>query len=149
MLANLHIIRLPTQLGLVPTNNCGFLGLQCGFLPSLPSVSMFLSVGVILPLTLALFSSPLTPPPPSRPTLNFSRTVPVLFHESAEVPNSKEPSPLSFLLCLPLSISLRLRCGNGEMLTWLCARSALPGPPTYLPVSRPLRLVICWHAPWY
>lgn len=64
LLASHHIIGLPTQLGLVPTNNCGLLRLQSGFLLFLPPVSMFLSVGVILPLTLSLFSSPLYTPPP-------------------------------------------------------------------------------------
>lgn len=61
LLAGLHIIGLPKQSSWVPTNNWGFLRLWSGFLLFLPPVFMFLSVRVILPLTLSLFASPHSP----------------------------------------------------------------------------------------
>lgn len=115
-----------------------FLRLQSGFFHFLPSVSKFLSVGVILPLTLSPFS-----PPCSLPSVpSFVRTAPVLFHESAQVPKSKKTNPLQPCPCFllhscadPLPPSPLFRCGSRTILIWLCTHIALPGPPAYLPFS--------------
>lgn len=115
----------------------GFLRSQSVFLLFLPPVLVFLSVGVILPLTLSLFSSS---SPRTLPVLGFIWTVPVPFRELASAPNSRSVSPSPPVLPalsplrLPLSISPHLRCGNWEMLIWPGAHRPLPGPPTYLPL---------------
>lgn len=142
------------------TNNCGFL--RSSFLLVLPTVTMFLSVGVFLPLNLSLFSFPLSQPSHNHPTPPTTTTSAQLWPDSSSsLPRisrgtqlqSLTRSPLSFLLfpsCLALLISSHLRCENGEMLIWLCAHKSVPGHSTYLPLSLLLRLVIyCWHGLWY
>ena len=155
LLARLHIIWPLTQLVLVPTNNCGFLRLRSSFLLFCHLSLMVLRVGVILPLTLSLFSSPLSHPLPHSasarpfqlPSKNQQRYLVAKRVPFTPVLSSSLP-PLSTPLPPPIFPSLR--CGSDKMLIWRCTRSALPKPPPYLPLSPLLRLVIyCWHALWY
>lgn len=135
LLARLHIIWLLTQLGLVPTNNCGFFKVAVRL--SSPSaicvhVLQWESHLSLDPLRFPLCSHPL---PLSALTghFQFSSTKVPNSNSNPLVPSTVVPLLYSAHYHLPFPISPCLKCG--EMWIWLCTHKALPGPPTYLATS--------------
>lgn len=103
------------------------------FSPFLPPVTMFFSVRVILPLTLSMFSSPLSlPPPPYTRQFQFSSTnqdrhpIPKCVPSSSVLPPLSSPAlPSQSLLFLCVETE---KCLYGPVL----AKSCQNLQPTYL-----------------